>query len=340
LTLELGARVEHVGHWYDRDHIGTAVFYPDRVLADYNDGKYAPGYYWHAIDAGVPLSGQPNRFAYFDPRFGLSYDVFGKGNTVVRGGWGAYRFVTQVNDVASPLETAQQVLSYNLPGAHTVMLSQLSKLAYKPCMALCGSGSQTGFDPSDYSQPLTYAYNLTIDQKLPWNSVVDIAYVGNKTTQLSDDSEGIEGSNFSALADQNKTPIGAFFKPDPKTGVLSTNPEDLANNPTGSGETPTGNAAADYHPYGFAYGTSSAYMIHGDAYTNYNGLQQDHGASIEIVDHEVHVAVIKQVRHRKTARNSLFPQCGAGLIARIAECSVLLVQAEKLGLSVAWIGRH
>ena len=69
LTLELGIRIEHVGHWYDRQGIGMAVFYPDRVLSDYNSGKYAPGYYWHAIDAGVPLSGQPNRFAYGEKFF-------------------------------------------------------------------------------------------------------------------------------------------------------------------------------------------------------------------------------------------------------------------------------
>ena len=116
LTLELGVRVEHIGHWYDRDHVGMAVFYPDRVLSDFNSGKYAPGYYWHAIDAGVPLSGQPNRFAYVDPRLGFSYDLRGNGNTMVRGGWGAYRFVTQVNDVTAPLVTAQHVLGYNLPG--------------------------------------------------------------------------------------------------------------------------------------------------------------------------------------------------------------------------------
>lgn len=273
LTLELGTRVEHIGHWYDRDHIGMAVFYANRVLPDFEAGKYAPGYYWHAIDAGVPLSGQPNRFAYFDPRFGLSYDVFGTGNTVVRGGWGAYRFVTQVNDVAAPLETAQHVLGYNLPGAQTVMLSQLSQLAYKPCTVMCGSGSQTGFDPSDFGQPLTLAYNLTIDQRLKWNSVLDVAYVGSSTSQLSDNSEGIEGSNYSAVADQNKTPIGAFFKPDPITGVLSTNPEDLSENPTGSGETATGNSAGDYHPYGLAYSTNSAYMDESSSYTNYNGLQ-------------------------------------------------------------------
>jgi hypothetical protein len=273
LTLSLGARVEHIGHWYDRQHIGMAVFYPGRVLSDFNSGKYAPGYYWHGIDAGVPLSGQPNRFAYFDPRLGVSYDVFGTGNTMVRGGWGAYRFVTQVNDVSAPLVTAQNVLGYNSPGGKTIMLSQLGKLAYVPCTSHCVNGGQNGFDPGDYGQPLTFAYNFTIDQRIKWNTILDVAYVGSSTSQLSDDSEGIEGSNFAALADQNKTPIGAFFKPDPVTGVLSTNPENLGNNPNGTTSTPTGNVAADYHPYGYAYGTAAAAMIQSSAYTNYNALQ-------------------------------------------------------------------
>ncbi len=110
---------------------------------------------------------------------------------------------------------------------------------------------------------------------LKWNTLLDVAYVGSSTSQLSDNSEGIEGSNYAAIADQNKTPIGAFFSPDPKTGVQSTNPENLGTNPnfnTLTG-TPTGNTAADYHPYGYAYGTASAYMNQSIAYTNYNGLQ-------------------------------------------------------------------
>ena len=194
---------------------------------------------------------------------------------MLRGGWGAYRFVTQVNDVAAALVTAQHVLGYNLPGGKNVMLSQLSQLAYKPCTQYCGSGSQTGFDPSDYGQPLTTAYNFTVDQRLKWNSLFDIAYVGSNTSQLSINSEGIEGSNFAALADQNKTPVGALFKPDPVTGVLSTNPENLAVNPnfTTLTGTATGNSYSDYHPYGYAYGTNSVYVNRGLSYTNYNALQ-------------------------------------------------------------------
>lgn len=289
LTVEFGARAEHIGHWYDRGGIGMAVFYPDRVLSDYNSGKYAPGYYWHAIDSGVPMSGQPDRLLYFDPRFGLSYDLRGNGSTIIRGGWGAYRFVTQVNDVVSALNTAQHVLSYSLPSHTTVLLSQIGQLAPPTCTQQCGSGSQTGFDPSDYSQPFSTSYNLTIDQRLKWNSLLDIAYVGSNTSQLSDNSESIEGSNFSAVADQNKMPIGALFQPDPKTGVLSTNPEDVAKNPTPNTCAPvtlpdgtvddsscykaTGNTSADYRPYGYAYGTNAVYVNRGISYTNYNSLQ-------------------------------------------------------------------
>jgi hypothetical protein len=273
LTLDYGARFEHVGHWYDRGGTGAAVFYADRVASDFAAGKYAPGYYWHAIDKSVPLSGQPDRFAYFDPRVGFSYDLYGTGNTILRGGWGAYRFVTQVNDVSAPLVTAQHVLSYNFPGQKTLLLSQLGDLAYTNCTANCTSGSQNGFQPGDNSQPLTYSYSFTVDQRLKWNSLLDIAYVGSKTSQISDVSEGIEGSDFNAIADQNKTPIGAFFRPDPVTGVLSTNPENLGTNPNGVGGTPTGNQAQDYHPFGYAYTTASAYMIQGISRTNYNGLQ-------------------------------------------------------------------
>lgn len=309
LTLELGMRMEHVGHWYDRDHVGLAVFYPNRVLNDYEQGKYAPGFYWHAIDAGVPLSGQPNRFVYPDGRFGFSYDVFGQGNTVVRGGWGVYRYVTQVNTVAngSAQGTADNVLSYNLASGKNTQLQELGNLAYKscpnptagvnaPCSGFYGpnnppptgpwtpsgsqtfgtfQGSQTGLDPTDYGQPMTYAYNLTIDQKLPWNSQLEVAYVGNKSSQLTNDGEDTEGSNFNEVANQNKMPIGALYTPDPRTGITSTNPENVGSNPNigALSLTATGNQYADWHPYGYAYGTAGVFMIQNTAYANYNGLQ-------------------------------------------------------------------
>jgi Carboxypeptidase regulatory-like domain len=288
LTLELGIRLEHVGHWYDRDHIGLAVFEPGKVLTDYYDGKYAPGYYWHAIDAGVPLSGQPNRFVYPDARFGFSYDLLGHGDTVIRGGWGVYRYVTQVNTVANgeAQGTAADVLAYNQPGSTLLQMQNVHNAAYVPCPSAtvappCSKlpnigtfqGTQTGLDASDYGQPMTQAYNVTIDQRLPWNSQLDVAYVGSKTSQLVDGGEDISGSSFTNLTDQNKTPIGALFAADPRTGVKSLNPENVTENPNGAGEMATGNVNADYHPYGYAYGTNNVFQLENSAYANYNGLQ-------------------------------------------------------------------
>jgi hypothetical protein len=279
-VVDVGARVEHVGHWYDRQGNGMAVFISSLVQSDYAGGMYAPGYRWHGIDPGVPLSGQPNRLAFVSPRFGISYDAFGNGNTVVRGGWGAYRFVSQVNDVSGSLATAQHVLGYSLPGGKSVMLSQIGKLTAPSTYCSgslkitggdnCVNGNQVGLDPNDYTQPKSYAYNFTIDQKLKWHTQFDLAYVGSQTTELLDVSESIEGSNFTAVADQNKAPLGAFFSADPYTGVISPNPENISKNLDG---TNSGNSNADYHPYGYAYGTNTVQMIKGTSYANYNALQ-------------------------------------------------------------------
>jgi hypothetical protein len=286
LNIEIGARLEHVGHWYDRTGVGMAVFYASRVASDYYSGKAEPGFYWHGMSQGVPLSGQPNRLAFLSPRFGLSYDVFGTGKTMVRGGWGAYRWQDQYNDYAADLQTAQNIRTYSLPGGKEILQSQVGLIntpagvaaGIEPA-AVAGQpgfvpgtgtyGSYTGASPVDYGIPLTYTWNLTIDQQLPWQSLLDVAYVGSSSSQMTNLGESSNGSAYNAIADQNKTPVGALFNPDPKTLLIATNPENVSTTCLGT----LCNQYADYHPFGYAYGTNGVYMHQSDFYSNYNALQ-------------------------------------------------------------------
>ena len=72
-------------------------------------------------------------------------------------------------------------------------------------------------------------WNLTMDQQLPWNSLLDIAYVGSSSSQMTNMGESSNGSSFNAIADQNKTPVGGLFAPDPATGLVATNPENVSH---------------------------------------------------------------------------------------------------------------
>ncbi|MGH9615302.1 MAG: carboxypeptidase regulatory-like domain-containing protein [Acidobacteriaceae bacterium] len=292
LNVEIGARFEHVGHWYDRTGTGMAVFIADKVASDYYSGKAEPGFYWHSNDPGVPLSGMPNRLFFLSPRFGMSYDVFGNGRTMVRGGWGAYRWQDQYNDYASDLQTAQNIRTYNLPGNTEVLESQIGLIPTPACgnIPACAKiqpapiagqkgftpgtgqyGSYTGASPTDYGIPLTYSWNLTVDQQLPWNTLLDVGYVGSSSSQMDNDGESSNGSAFPGLADQNKTPVGALFLPDPETGIVANNPENVSKDDTTG--LPNGNSLSDYHPFGYAYGTNQVIMHQSTFFSNYNALQ-------------------------------------------------------------------
>ena len=272
LSIEYGVRFDHIGHWYDRQGNGLAVFIPSLVEADYNSGKLNPGVYWHGINPGIPKSGQPDRFLLVSPRFGLSYDIFGTGKTLIRGGWGVYRFTDQYNDYTGALTTAQSIQTYNLPSQTSVLLPQIGNIPAPIVGALPGqpghtvNGGINALDPTDYGIPESRSYNLTISQQAPWSSLVEVAYVGSTSKELVMGGESISGSGFGDFTNQNKVPLGAFFKPDPVTGVISPNPENLSDGAPKNQE-------ADYRPFGKEYGTNAINVNSNSGYANYNGLQ-------------------------------------------------------------------
>jgi hypothetical protein len=173
LNIEYGIRFDHIGHWYDRQGNGLSVWVPSLVASDFASGKANPGLYWHGINPGIPKSGQPDRFVLASPRFGVSYDLFGNGKTLLRGGWGIYRFTDQYNDYTSALTTSQGILNYGLPGSHFVQLSQVGQIP-QPAAAGGITGSVNAVDGTDYGVPESKTYNFTISQQLPGNSLLEL----------------------------------------------------------------------------------------------------------------------------------------------------------------------
>jgi hypothetical protein len=260
LTLNLGLRLEHLGRWQDASGVGLAVWEPQRYAADVAAGKVYPGVYWHGTDSNLPIGGSPVQSVFLEPRLGLAYDVRGNGKTVVRGGWSAYRWNDQYNDYAGPLQTALGVKTYNSNGGQAITLKEISALGANASGLGALPSSVYAADQNDDEVGVTYAYNMTISQRIPHAMLLEVAYVGNRTQNilLGGQSSG-SGVGGSALVNQNKIPLGGLFRPDPITGAAApADPE---------------TAPVNYYPYSKGYGSNAISVNSHQGYANYNGVQ-------------------------------------------------------------------
>ena len=204
LTLNLGLRFDHLGQWYGTDF---QVWDP----ATYVNGANAPqntGLAWHANDASIPVSGFPSTKFKYAPRVGLAWDVFGEGKTVFRGGLGTYYYQasTEVSSAATgPLNSFQ----FQTP---TAFEGYTSIANFTPPSTVSQNGGNVdAMQMGDSRVPFTTNWNATVDQALPWRSVLEVAYVGNRSAD-----EYMDGTN-SNLFNINNVHPGGFFTPDPTT---------------------------------------------------------------------------------------------------------------------------
>jgi hypothetical protein len=211
LTLELGLRMTHFTPWVDREGFGYSVFLPSQYAG--SACTAAPtfcGFQWHGRDSAVPVGGFPTRTLFWQPRFGVAYDLTGKGNTVLRGGWG--RFYYHSGQFTSGLDTSAGSESVTVTPSDInapLLVKNLSSVPFTAALA-----APSAVDRRDDSQPYTDSYSFTVSQRLPWASLLEVAYVGNQSHALQ--STGGYGSNI------NLVPVGALFgQPNPGTATAN-----------------------------------------------------------------------------------------------------------------------
>ncbi len=193
----------------------------------------------------------------------MSWDVYGTGKTVLRGGWGIYRHQEEFKPYALAAATAQ---NYKTTFQQATQARNLSFDAID---------QQSPTNPQDFSvytipstdsdRPIYYEYNGTVSQSLSHNTLLEIAYVGNASKHIS--SYNSQASGYNESSDINLIPAGYFFN-DP-AGDVSNLPSAIYTNGTNIGSLST--AQADFfRPYGFY---NHIYSLKHDYYSNYNGLQ-------------------------------------------------------------------
>lgn len=296
LTLNYGMRFDHVGQWYGpRD--GAQVWDP----ASYDNTPACPssappdcvgppnntGLLWHAIDKRIPVSGFESPLFYYEPRVGLAYDLFGTGRTVLRGGFAVFRYQvsTEVGGafngpLGSFLYTTASTTGYDGTPNSGYAQIQSGAAGFTPPSTQAQNGTGiSALQRGDNRTPKTVDWNVTLSQALPWRSVFEISYVGNKST-----NEWINGNN-DKVNDANSVPAGGYFQPDPTI----TNANNLVSPhplPCGSNTAPPDIAVDCSSAVGANYlnafsenhfrplvNYQDIYVLTHGAYANYNSLQ-------------------------------------------------------------------
>ena len=124
---------------------------------------------------GLPQGVYDNRGIHFAPRFGFAYDLRGDQSMVIRGGMGVFFDRPQGNTVFDLVQNPPTTIAPTLNFGFMQQLNSGQVLLAPPNLI--------AFD-LEGKVPTSYAYNLGVQYKLPYSSVLDVSYVGTSGQHL------------------------------------------------------------------------------------------------------------------------------------------------------------
>jgi hypothetical protein len=176
LTLNLGMRYELPKPWYQPD--GQSVTF----VPGYQSYKFpgTPSSFAYQGDPGIPNSIIKTNYTNLAPRFGLAYDAFGNGKTVIRAGFGIFYDTLNANTVGvgapyhygATLQQGQGSFSQPLLGAPPVPANYSG-----PSTAQFVLPYAVNFADANVTQPYTEAVNIGVQQRIA-AATLEFHYVG------------------------------------------------------------------------------------------------------------------------------------------------------------------
>jgi hypothetical protein len=192
MTVEFGARF---GYWTNNGELNDFGGYFDPASYNRNAGMFLdPGTYeringWKYTRTGdAPQGSVDNRSPFILPRVNVAWDIDGEGNNVLRGGYGMFYNRNMGNLEYDSLRippTSYQVSvgAGNVPDLGGVGLTY-DTVRLLDWRTRVSSITLNTLNPDSSTWPKTHSYSVSYARRIPWNQVVEVAYVGTKGRDL------------------------------------------------------------------------------------------------------------------------------------------------------------
>ncbi len=200
LTLEYGVRF---GYWTNnRELLFNLGGYFDPSLYDPSKGSFVDPEFQRVngvcyVETGCAPSGiLGNRSPFALPRVNVAWDIDGESRNVVRGGYGLFYNRNMGNvEYDNTLRLAPNAYAVNTSawsgesygGGVGLTYDTASEATLANRIASLGINS---LDPNSFTWPKTHSFSLSYARRIPFNQVVEVAYVGTRQFDLVSRANG------------------------------------------------------------------------------------------------------------------------------------------------------